>query len=169
MKMKLSLKSLDSKTYYDKDILLLHTIMQLVVDFIEIELAHFYLIEKPTLKSRLYKIIPRCLAKDDWVRSRELGLKYLSELQKFEKDLRQSPTFNKTLKEVYVWWKDVRPKRVDVETASGLIKCIKNPQTCNRSQFERAVKKAQKLEKKYFDEDTKMLKKIIDIREYLWV
>ena len=155
--------------YWDKDTLLLHGVMQLVVDFVEVECA-FMEHDKPfTLKQKIMLKMPWFFRCDEVFRSREDGLKHLDMLESFYEDKLKEPSdAPKILKEVYVWWKDIRPTRRDPGDESGFNQYMEQNTKKSDAKIKQLLKKADKLEKNHFDEDTKMLKKIIDIRGFLW-
>jgi len=152
-------------SYYDKDTILLHAVMQLVVDYVEIELA-------PEPDTRIGKL----LSKLPWFirptfRSPALGLKNLEQIIDEKVDLTWLE-FHKKLKEVYIWWTQIYPNRKSVEEVYGYNSYIKNHK--KYSKLYRAKKekhlfdKMIKLEVQYLTEETDMLKSVIEYREYLW-
>lgn len=144
--------------YWDKDTLLLHGIMQLVVDYVEIECSQMHRRVKPSLRDRLLRMIPWFLRSDEWYRSPESGVADLkwqcslddSSLPEDERNPEQAQAARVIL-EVYTWWKDIYPKREDPHL---------NPDYYTKDLL--------KIIRQHSKEDAKMLKKIIDVREYLW-
>lgn len=131
------------KGWCDKDEILLHATFQLLVDFVEQE--------KPD------QII-------DW-NSDDLHKKAWKEI-----------------KSLYKWWKNTRPNRksplndkkikhpsLKFEKVPGkdLSKMIE-PDKKKYSKYYQALKKTQKLEQKWEEEDQNNLHRLIDIRKFLW-
>lgn len=151
--------------YYDKDTLLLHAVMQLVVDYVEIEL-----VPEPDTKFRKF------LAKLPWAirpqfRSSELGLAALNAIIQENIDPNWHD-FHLKLREVYLWWTNVYPNRQSVEELSGFTHFIKNKnkysKTYNIKKEKHIFDKMRKLEINYTKEESDMLKAVIDYREFLW-
>lgn len=179
--------------YWDKDTLLLHGVMQLVVDFVEIECSQMQRRAEPRLRERLIGMLPWCLRFDELYRSREQGVLNLKwqatlddpNLPEEERNPEQAEAARVIL-EVYTWWKDVYPNRAspyDVsdairETAVGLHAtgviddetlrelASTEPQTTEELLAEYA--KCIDIEHQYAQEDAEMLKRVIDVRNFLW-
>lgn len=151
----IKIRTLESN-YWDKDTLLLHGVMQLVVDFVEIECSQMHRREEPKLRDRMLRLVPWFLRSDEWYRSREEGVLHLTwqttlddaSLPEHERCSDQAHAARVIL-EVYTWWKDIYPKREDPHKNHN-------------------IKDFLKIIRQHSKEDAKMLKKIIDIREYLW-
>lgn len=155
--------------YWDKDTILLYAVMQLVVDFVEIECAFMELDAPYTLRQTINLWLPWFLRSDEVYRNRELGLKHLEMLERFYGDKANGPSdIPKVIRDVYLWWKDVRPNRPDPGDASGLNKYMKQTQKKDDKKVERLILAADKVEAQYEREDTAMLKKIIDVRNFMW-
>lgn len=138
--------------YWDKDTILLHAMMQLVVDFVEIECAFMEMDSPYTWKQWLYLRLPWFLRGDGWIRSRELGLRHLDMLCEFYEDkVHGALTHPRTIKEIYLWWVDERPKRIDTPLDTSV-----------------HVKKRLTLEQKYLKEDIRMMKKLADVHAFMW-
>lgn len=183
------IKSL-SPNYYDKDTLLLHGVMQLVVDFVEIELAAYKYERMTSLKARLYKYLPWCLRSSEWIRSPQLGLEKLNE--ECEPSLTPEETAEigdfversaenyRRIRTVYLWWTQTYPKRVSPEVASGWaaiyeemtnlsVSLLDTPAIVDFGRRQQvAIEKCAEIERKYFDEDTEMLILAIRTRESMW-
>lgn len=151
--------------YYDKDTILLHAVMQLVVDYVEVELS-----PEPNTK------IGKLLAKLPWFirptfRSAELGLANLNLLIDDPTDMNWTD-FHIKLKEVYLWWTQVYSNRKSIEEASGYYHFIKNEHTYSRHYRNKKEKhifdKITKLELQYAKEETDMLNLVIKYRQFLW-
>ncbi|MFN4973822.1 MAG: hypothetical protein ACK5GV_01095 [Bacteroidota bacterium] len=151
--------------YYDKDTLLLHAVMQLVVDYVEIEL-----VPEPDTK------IAKLLSKLPWFirptfRSPTLGFKNLEQIIDEKVDLNWLD-FHRKLKEVYIWWTQVYPNRKSVEELSGYTQFFENRHKYSKTYCHKKQKhifdKITKLELQYAKEEADMLKAVIDYRQFLW-
>ncbi len=152
--------------YYDSDTRLLHGMFSLLVDFVEIEKAWMEVICNENYKRPFWKLNKRLI-------DREKGLKYLDweiTLITNEHDNIQGENA-KIIKELYLWWVDIRPARIDPYDlmddlpvkGEGLFKLSeKNPKR------DEIYKQINKLEADHFDEDTKMMKKLVSVRGSLW-
>lgn len=151
--------------YYDKDTILLHAVMQLVVDYVEVELV-------PEPNTKIHKF----LSKLPWFirptfRSAELGLKNLEQIIDEKVDLNWLE-FHKKLKEVYIWWTQIYPNRKSVEDLSGYTQFFENRHKYSKTYCDKKQKhifdKMTKLEIEYAKEETDMLKSVIEYRQFLW-
>lgn len=157
--------------YYDKDTILLYAVMQLVVDFVEIECSFMELDAPYTLRQRINFKLPWFLRSDEVYRNRELGLQHLSMLEDTYRDLIKDPSDSpKAIREVYLWWKDVRPLRTDTseELAQYRQECCDLQKSVDKKTIDKLVKKSMRLEEKYHKEDTEMLNKVIKHRDFMW-
>lgn len=133
--------------YYDTDTRMLHGMFSLLVDYVELELAPWNEWaeeqdeENPPVKKS----------------AREHGLEHLDWEMSLEEELQAKSA--KEIKELYLWWKDVRPAR---------------PNPWNVAKDVWGEKDAQKyvwldaMEQAQYDEDTEMLIRLIKIRKALW-
>jgi hypothetical protein len=147
-------------TYWDKDTIMLHAVMQLVTDYVEIEQASLYWTnhdKTPALLERILRQSPRVFRSSEWFRSRERGVANLLLEATFDDDSvpvdQRSPEqahAAREILEVYLWWHDVRPHRKNLDT------------------LEIGFEEYLKLTRQYSTEDANMLKRIIDVREHLW-
>jgi hypothetical protein len=160
--------------YWDKDTILLYAVMQLVVDFVEIECSFMEIDAPYTLRQRINFKLPWCLKSDEVYRNRELGLRHLKMLEETYQDMLVNPSeAPKAIREVYLWWKDVRPNRIDPDVASGLIDYANNnPNARNYTSpdkvADKLIKRTVKIEQQYEKEDTEMLNKVIKYRGFMW-
>lgn len=148
---------------------ILHGLCELVVHFVETEKAHMYDISvmfdesgsRPTIKDR-----------------REAGLAYLDwEISLGEESPGQSHTA-KEIKEIYLWWKDIRPARIDPHDESGwsdycatkehILEINDDEDETNSKHVRSILDRSWELEKQYNDEDTEMLIRIVRVREGMW-
>ncbi len=163
--------------YYEINYRILHGLFNELVDFIEIEYAHM---AKWSLKkgTKNYKFKRG--------RSTEAGLAYMKWAcnLKYTKDWgvdKKDPKYGKPthqalaaqkIKELYIWWKEVRPNRPEPMAVLELNydknkedKLMDGKMTRKElSEF----KKLAKIEADYEKEDTKMLIELIKIRKELW-
>jgi hypothetical protein len=116
--------------YYDFDARILYGLFNELVYFVEVELAHLSKFES----SKKYKFVKgRCQeAQDDYFR-------WANHL-KDQGQLTEQAKGSRKIKELYEWWKYIRPQRVDRYDLEG----------------------------KYYDEDTEMLIELIKVRNHLW-
>lgn len=182
--------------YYDTDTKILHAVMQLVVDFVEIDLSWRHLLSELhderiknktyTLREKLYIHLPWWFTSEEWIRNRDRGLQHLAWEKTLDDDslpveerCDEQARVARIIEEVYLWWKDTRPNRPDSYEASGYDSYYRVKKKLGLSVFaadtdelhdlaQRAVAKLQRIEREYSNEDAKMLKKVIDIRESLW-
>jgi len=152
------------KDYQEVDRRLLHGMFSLLVDFVEIEKAWMQAIFSENYKRPWWKLNSR-------FRERELGLKYLDwEITLINSEYDDLQGINaKIIKELYIWWVDKRPERIDPyslleDTPEGesIFSRKKDPER------DKTYKQIDHLEKIYYEEDTLMLKRLIDIRSSLW-
>lgn len=144
--------------YYDLDHRMLHGLFNELVDFVELELAHL----SKWNKDKKYKFVKgRCQeAQDDYFRW-AIHLKHQGRLTEQAKASRK-------IKELYEWWKYIRPQRKDPldNPALGDIDDILDNKNFKKKQ--KLYKRVYELEEKYDDEDTEMLIELIKIRSHLW-
>lgn len=152
-----------SSDYWDKDEIMLHAVMQLVVDFVEIECSFMDLDVPYTFKEKLYFRLPWFLRSENLIRSRERGLKHLDDLISVYEGREDAP---RTIKEVYLWWKDIRPQRKQI--FESMFTDIHGKEIVDTKVLTGLVKKEMALEKKFDKEDEKMLKRVIEARQFMW-
>ena len=162
--------------YHDMDTRLLYAMFDMLVDFVEVEKAWMNVICKKRKPWYGWRRTP-------WWRSRSEGLAYLEweiglgepNLPKEERNEQQAKDAQE-IKYLYTWWKDVRPNRPDPDQVSGWDKVCdkwdilseKDNSEEKKSEVDAARKKLNALEKEYEDEDTAMMKRLIDVRKALW-
>jgi hypothetical protein len=167
--------------WHESETRILHGLCELLVDFVEGEKAHMYDMGSVWDEDDSFVVI-----KD----RREAGLKYLDweislvyekyELLEANYDLIGKPTGQaenaKDLKEIYLWWKDIRPNRPDPMDVSGWTEyCVTKKDMFDpeededkRKQVRAMLKECTELEQEYDDEDTEMLIRIIKARKGMW-
>jgi len=156
--------------YIDKDEILLHASFQILVNYVEVELAWLELIfrkDDPETKAILKKIP---WYKKYWpfyrvLKSRDLGLNYLKDekVMVLDEDFgvyKEDENYGKLspqaesaceVEALYLWWTAGRPNRPDPWEQESF--------TGDRK-FE--------IEEAYHAEDNGMLKRLVDIRRSLW-
>jgi hypothetical protein len=162
--------------YYDMDTRLLYAMFDMLVDFVEVDKAWMNVICKK--RKPWYG-----WGRTHWWRSRSEGLVYLEweiglgdpNLPKEERHEQQANEAQE-IKYLYTWWKDVRPHRTEPDQVSGWDKVcekweiLSDKDNCEekKSEVDAARKKYDAIEKEYEDEDTAMMKRLIDVRKALW-
>lgn len=176
--------------YYDKDTILLHGIMQVLVDYVEIELASVYNHQcaksELNLKERLHSILHWRLRSAELIRSREKGLKVLDYMIKPHDDIlnveeSKSSMFAKQVKDVYIWWKELRPRRRSPEVESGymsiyniLVKkygksfSVNHLEHVEKREYKNALSKLNMVEVQQLHEDKEHMKKVVQFSNHLW-
>jgi len=155
--------------YYDKDTLLLHANFSLLKDFVEIEKAWMEAILNKDYKRPWWKLNSR-------FRNREYGIEYLDWEITLDNgtDEGNKPQAEaaRVVKELYLWWVDLRPARMDpYELLPDSFPDkedffdFSKPLSDKKKEI---YKKIDALEKRYQEEDTEMLIKLINIRQNLW-
>lgn len=162
--------------YHEVDTRMLHGMFGLLVDYVESTCAWKERIGEPgspaQFESRGFK-------------DRERGLKYLAwekslddpDLTEYDASPAQAAGARE-IEELYLWWTDVRPNRPDAMDVSGWSAYCdrmweEDRNFTTRSEEEqkesyKMIQESNRIEKKYFDEDTKMLTRLIKIRSHLW-
>lgn len=162
-----------SPNYWDKDTILLYAVMQIVVDFVEVECSFMELDAPYTLRQRINFKLPWFLRSDEVYRNRESGLKHLTMLESMYQDMLINPSdAPKAIREVYLWWKDVRPLRQNPDDESGFNQYTKECEDTNtkkdKKHLHKLMKKAVRIEQQREKEDTEMLNKVIKYRNFMW-
>ena len=164
--------------WHETDTRLLNGMMELLVDFIEIEKAHMYIWSTPDEKKPWY-LRYRFLRWGE-NRSRENGLAYLDwEIQLTddrEQYFTQQALSAQSQNELYIWWKDIRPNRPDPYEVTGWNAYYEiHPKTDffddnepNNTELRKLSHKIWELEESWHKEDEEMLNKLIKIRRSLW-
>lgn len=167
--------------YWDKDHQMLHVNFQLLTDYVEKEVAHMADI---------------CLGEDriPYAKTpREKGLAYLLWRDKPEPGshrnvndhYEEQKAREQKIVDLYLWWKDIRPARVDVYdtpeykalgdfepfifTPSSIgSQMHQNTQDPRYKVWRDLMDEAEKLEEKWKEEDTEKLIELIKLRHHLW-
>jgi len=163
--------------YYEVEQRMEEAIYQLLIDYVELECSHMGRMwlsntEDETFRQKLYWKLPRGIRRN--IRSEKYGLFYLDkQIAFYKEELEEHNTqcenenFEKNLnilKEIihcYLWAKKLRYERVD----PWRVEKVKDGKLL---ELARPVSESFEIEDRQFDEDTEMLKKIIELRNYLW-
>lgn len=145
--------------YYDLDYRIIHGLFNELVDFVEKDLSYLsHWDRNKTYKFKNGRCIEAAYDYFQWANN----LKHNGELTEQAKASRK-------IQELYEWWKNERPNRVDPFSCSEFsydIDEILDGQKIKRKQ--RDIKKAYDLELAQDNEDTEMLIELIKIRNHLW-
>ena len=161
--------------YYDKDDQMLHAVMGLVVDFVEIESKMMEDWEKrpwqcrwiPFMKFRSAESGLRHL---DW----EMGLRWDESHGTYPEDEHYGEPTGQAkraavIKEVYLWWTQARPARPDHNQGyHDLYVRAENGEDIPREAFSAEAIRSHEIEQVYDEEDNLMLKKVVDVRLGMW-
>lgn len=146
--------------WHEVDTCMLHGMFTLLVDFVEVQKSHMWQISMDGLQNRK--------------RSREYGLAYLDWEMTLEHERQASRA--REIRDLYIWWKDVRYVREDAYIISGwsdycdkhdgIVLFDRNEE--ERTESRKLIDIVSSIEEKYQQEDTDMLIKLVEIRESLW-
>lgn len=159
--------------YYDIDTRILHSNFTLLVDFVEIEKASlqyfFASYEEAKNKSR---VSFNKLTKEQ---KKELGLQYLNwEIENDQEFFpKQQKVSAKEIKNLYLWWTEVRPSRIDPydkyeEELDKMSSPLGTMSEKDKKKLINLYKKIGKLEDQYEKEDDAMLIRLMNVRRNLW-
>lgn len=183
------IQSLKKYRYHDPSKVLLHANFQILVDFVELEVGIF---DRSAWYDAL-RSIPIIGYFIPSIRDADGGLKHLQwecELKHNEEWVKpDDPLYNKPTpqaisarekRDLYLWWKNIRPQRLDPMDASGLSNYYEKMRNDGRELFgnnktdeERIIwntlsNQCQSIEKMYDEEDERNLIRLIKIRQSLW-
>lgn len=162
--------------YYEFDYRIINGLFNELVDFVEIELAHTS--KWNTEKKYVFKH-GRCekagLDYLDWAGNLRYDEDYLTDKKDPQYgELTPQAISALKIRELYTWWKYIRPNRPDPMEASGYSdlpydddeeKLFKK----RGKKHSDCLRKLEKIERDYDKEDTKMMIDLIKIRKDLWV
>lgn len=175
--------------YYDIDEIMMHGMFQLLVDFVEIEKAWMQVIWSND-EDKKYHVPWYCKGKfktKNW-RCKEAGLEYLNwectlgspKLPEEEQCASQAQTAYEII-DLYKWWTEVRPNRLDPMDASGWSAyCNKRKEQGysvldtrhdtpeDEQENRKLLDLNRKIEEEQHKEDEEMLIRLIKIRRSLW-
>lgn len=151
--------------YWDKDEIMLHAIMTLVVDFVEIECSFMELDIPYSFREKLWLRLPWFLRNDNLIRSRERGIKHIESLiSMYEDGMKDSSGHPRIIRDAYLWWKDTRPQHLNkIEELNKKMVNVNSD-----SELQKLLVKIHKFETEVDKQDTKMLKKIVEARSFMW-
>lgn len=182
------IQSLNKWQYHDPSEVLLHANFQVLVDFVEWEISVH---DRPTWYDRM-RSVPILGYFAPTLRDRESGLKHLDWESKLvydknwvgEDDPRLGKLNDQAInaiekRDLYLWWKDVRPNRPDPMDASGLSEMYEAERVAGMSIFGKKTKEwhiewkkmhdeCSRIEKMYDDEDEANICRLAKIRQSLW-
>lgn len=172
--------------YHDCDSRMLHGVFNLLVEFVEIELALRHVIFDPDADKKYPR---RWWNKGPLrfkaFRSPAAGLAYLRwemtlddpKLPAYDQSPHQAEVARE-IWQIYHWWKFIRPKRPDPHDASGWSEFCKNHTFDQilgddlsdeaRSSSKEILDSARDIEQAYEDEDEAMIARLMKIRKSLW-
>lgn len=158
--------------YYEFDYKVLHGLFYELVDIVEVEMAHLVKYtskNKDKFKFKRGRCEEAGLEYLDWASS----LVYNEDYGFTKKDKQYNQPTNQAIsarkiKELYLWWKHIRPNRIDPH--SLLKKDIDNddPFSHISKDKKKIYKQIEKMEIAYTKEDTANLIDLIKIRSELW-
>ena len=160
--------------YYDIDTRILHSNFTLIVDFVEIEKASLQYIFASHERTKNFgsRVSFNNLTK---AQKRELGLQYLNwEIENDEEFFpKQQKVSAKEVKELYLWWTETRPSRIDPydkyeEELDKLRRPLGTMLEKDKKKLNNLYKNIGKLEDQYEKEDDTMLIRLMKVRRNLW-
>ena len=160
-----TMKALKRAQWYDCDTRLFEAGFQILVDYVEGELAWMQILNES--KNKWYH---RWLSVPN---ARERGLKLLEwEIQLGDDSISQSKAA-KEIRDLYLWYKDVRPNRIDPfsEVPDRPVVFDENgemEQMEHDEEYSKLVMEAFKKEESQEEEDTEMLVRLMKIRRSMW-
>ena len=163
------MKALKRAQWYDCDTRLFEAGFQILVDYVEGELSWMQLITDGKVRwySRWFPV----------PNARERGLKLLEwEIQLGDDSISQSKAA-KEIRDLYLWYKDVRPTRIDPFSEvpdrplifeSDNLTFDENGQLESDEEYSKAVMDAFRKQEKQEEEDTGQLVRLMKIRRSMW-
>lgn len=172
--------------YWDTDTRMFHGMFNLLVDHVEVEMAWMHVVFDDDAAKKYhypwwslhrlkrFRCPPAGLAHLDWEIS--LGDPKLPDTERCESQAK----YAKEIKEIYLWWKNVRPNRPDPHDASGWSELCDEHRKNNTSilsnklnseekeKISKAHDELRRIEVLYEQEDEQMLIRLIKIRTGLW-
>lgn len=160
--------------YYDLDTKILHGLFTELVDLVEIEMAA---LSRWNNKKKYSFSNGRCEEAGidylDWVSSivydDAFGL--TKKDKKYGQPTPQAISAQK-IRELYIWWKNVRPNRPDPLVVSGYTDFDVDDDIFDRPMDKKRLtmlNKCDKMQQAYYKEDNDKLIQLIKLREHLWV
>jgi hypothetical protein len=157
--------------YYEFDYRVLHGLFNELVDYVEMELAHVskYSKEKK-YKFKNGRCVEAAMDYFDWACSLVYNEEYgISKDDDHYGQITPQALSARKVKELYLWWKETRPNRIEPYDAVNMQRFQGNEFSSKKSKEEiRAMHKMTKLEEQYDKEDTNKLIELIKIRKEIW-
>lgn len=166
-------------SYRDLDDRILYCLFDELVDFVEIEKAYMnFRFDAEKSKDKKWWQVGRWRTRT-W-RNPEAGIDYLEwEISDTDTVTAGQGYYAKEVLELYKWWKEVYPKRVDPMDASGWsaycdskrergIGFLEDDPDFTKEEIYEMVDKSNELEEQYRKEEDEMLIRLIKIRGCLW-
>lgn len=171
------------RTYHDGDTRMLHGMFSILVDFVEIEKAHMQYVfcentdPRPWYSRRPFRFFSH--------RDAQAGLEYLdwemsldTNQDDQELNLGQAQAARE-IHHLYIWWKHVRPQRLDPHDASGWTAyCKENYENQNRDfldepnvdpeKAQECLRRLREIEQQHEQQDQEYLIRLIKVRSHLW-
>lgn len=153
--------------YYEPETRLLHAMMQILCDFVEVELAWHSYWRNPERSKK-----PKG-------RDREAGLAYLDWEVSLKFDMGVNPGDEHygeptpqaidaaEVKAIYLWYRDVYQKRRESGDESGLDDAYSSRKS-NPEEWTAACARHQELEEARHAEDAEYMKRLVDVRRSMW-
>lgn len=180
--------------YYDTDTRIFHAIMQLVVDHVEVSMSAAYVDDgyyDVGFWEFVWMCLPPVIAPDWMIRCRWRGMAFLAKEKRLndpglpiEHRHPEQARAASEIEQIYLWWKDIRPKRPEPEELSGMLEVMKKIREYRKkthifntdslpknldAELQAAVDMCDKTEKAYDNQDREMMKRVIDILPYMWI
>lgn len=179
-------------SYYDKDTILLHSSFSILVAFVESECAWMNVAFDKNRKFRhkLPRIIRNtlfpyadrvsglafidCHITDEYTSEDKSNMGFDSE-EKYQAHITNYRQPWQEIRDLYFWWKDVRPNRVDEMDFSGLaqhcdggseLRMHETPE--ENAECTRKALLSLEIEEQYAQEDTDMFIRLVKVRRCLW-
>jgi hypothetical protein len=152
--------------YYEPEDRLFHSMMQILCDFVEVELPWLSRACDPDRTPKPAKRDREAgLRYLDW----EIGLKYDEDSGTHPDDPHYGQPTGQAkaaieIQQIYLWYRDVYQKRLECGEESGLYACKKH----EGPEWETVCKRYHELEEDRRDEDAAYMKRLIDVRRSMW-
>lgn len=175
--------------YWDTDTRMLHGMFNLLVDHVEIEKAWMHVVfDDEASKKYHYPWWSWGYTRFKGFRNPQAGLDHLDweislgnpSLPEHERCESQAQ-YAREIKEIYLWWKNIRPNRPDPHDAGGWSALCdrhrenntfpfvsKNVDVEQQKEIRSVLDQTRKIEQSYEQEDEQMLIRLIKIRTGLW-
>lgn len=160
--------------YYEFDERVLHGLFNELVDYVEMELAHLSLSDqKKKYKFKNGRCVEAAYDYFKWANHLTYGEAFgtIAEHEEYGK-LTDQAVASRKIKELYEWWKNIRPHRPNPHIASEYNKAFADEDRIFHRPLsegqQNAIQKMHNIEESYNNEDTEMLIELIKLRHSLW-